>query len=67
MVMDGPTNRHAFHSDVRHVLIPTLRPGDIVVRDNLPAHKGAETRMMIEAVRANLIFLPLYSPDLQHD
>ena len=63
MVIDGPMNRDAFHSYVRHVLTSTLRPGDIVVMDNLPAHKGSETRAMIEAVGAKLLFLPPYSPD----
>jgi len=63
MVIDGPMNRDAFHAYVRHVLTPTLRPGDIVVMDNLPAHKGGETRMMIEAAGARLLYLPPYSPD----
>jgi transposase len=45
------------------VLAPTLRPGDIVVMDNLPAHKGAAIRTLIEACGANLLLLPPYSPD----
>lgn len=63
MVIDGPMNRDAFRAYVRHVLAPTLRPGDIVVMDNLPAHKGTETRGMIEAAGATLLYLPPYSPD----
>jgi len=63
MVLDGPMNRDAFRAYVRHVLAPTLRPGDIVVMDNLPAHKGAEIRTMIEAAGASLLYLPPYSPD----
>ena len=46
------------------VLVPTLRPGDIVVMDNLPAHKRAEVRIAIQAVGARLLYLPPYSPDL---
>ena len=49
MVLDGPMNAEAFHAYVSQVLVPTLRPGDIVVMDNLPAHKGAAVRTMIEA------------------
>ncbi len=63
MVIDGPMNRDAFRAYVRHMLAPTLRPGDIVVMDNLPAHKGTETRGMIEAAGATLLYLPPYSPD----
>ena len=63
MVIDGPMNRDVFHAYVRHVLTPTLKPGDIVVMDNLPAHKGGETRRMIEAAAARLLYLPPYSPD----
>jgi transposase InsO family protein len=44
--------------------VPTLRPGDIVVIDNLPAHKRHEVREIIEAVGATLLYLPPYSPDL---
>jgi transposase len=63
MVIDGPMNRDAFHAYLHHVLTPTLRPGDIVVMDNLPAHKGTETRRLIEAAGARLLYLPPYSPD----
>jgi transposase len=48
---------------VRQVLVPTLEPGDVVVADNLPAHKGRRVREAIEAAGASLVFLPPYSPD----
>lgn len=63
-VLDGPMNREAFLVYVDKVLAPTLRPGDIVVMDNLPAHKGDQVRALIEARDARLMFLPPYSPDL---
>ena len=63
MVLDGPMNADAFRAYVRHVLAPTLQSGDIVVMDNLPAHKHADIRMLIEAASARLLYLPPYSPD----
>ena len=63
MVLDGPMNRVAFQAYIDQVLVPTLRRGDIVVMDNLPAHKGSETRYAIEAAGAQLRYLPPYSPD----
>ena len=66
MTLDGPINGdwfEAFEAYVRHVLIPTLRSGDVVVMDNLSSHKRASVREMIEAVGARLLFLPPYSPD----
>ena len=63
MVLDGPMNGDAFRSYVEQVLVPTLRPGDIVVMDNLPAHKPVAVRQAIEAAGAELRFLPPYSPD----
>ena len=63
MVLDGPMNGAAFQAYVEQVLAPTLRPGDIVVLDNLPAHKPAAVRQAIEATGAQLQFLPPYSPD----
>ncbi len=56
-------NRSAFLAYVQQVLVPELRPGDIVLADNLPAHKGRLVREAIEAVGASLVFLPPYSPD----
>ena len=62
-VMSGAINRAAFHAYVEKVLVPELRPGDIVVMDNLSSHKGPRTRELIEAAGAHLLFLPPYSPD----
>ena len=64
MVLDGPINRDAFQAYVDQVLVPELRPGDVVVMDNLSSHKGPAVRRAIEAVGASLLYLPPYSPDL---
>ena len=63
MLLDGPMNGTAFRAYVEQVLAPTLAPGDIVVMDNLPAHKGAAIKAAIEARGARLLYLPPYSPD----
>jgi len=63
-VLDGPMNRDAFLVYIEKVLGPTLTEGDIVVMDNLPAHKGEAVSQLIEATGAKLLFLPPYSPDL---
>jgi transposase len=63
-LLDGPTNGTRFRSYVTDTLIPVLHPGDIVVMDNLPAHKVAGVREAIEAAGARLLDLPSYSPDL---
>ena len=63
MVLDGPMNRVAFQAYIEQVLVPTLRRGDTVIMDNLPAHKGHEVRQAIEAAGAMLLYLPPYSPD----
>jgi transposase len=63
LVIDGPINGVWFQTYVDQVLVPTLRPGDIVVMDNLGSHKGAGVRQAIEAVGATLLYLPPYSPD----
>ena len=63
-VIDGAMNRDAFLVYVEKVLGPTLKSGDLVVMDNLPAHKGEKVRALIEAKGAKLRFLPPYSPDL---
>ena len=62
-VLDGPINRIAFEAYVEQVLAPGLRPGDIVILDNLSSHKGPRTRDLIKADGARLLFLPPYSPD----
>lgn len=64
MAVDGATDRDVFREYVRWVLVPALRPGDIVVLDNLGAHGDAEVLKLIEAAQAELRFLPPYSPDL---
>ena len=62
-VFDGPIDTPTFHAYVEQVLVPTLRPGDVVVLDNLAVHKQPEVRAAIEAAGAHLRFLPPYSPD----
>ena len=64
LVLDGPINGRSFLAYVEQFLVPTLRPGDIVIMDNLGSHKGAAVRRAIRAVGAKLWFLPPYSPDL---
>ena len=63
MLLDGPMNGPAFLAYAEQVLAPQLRPGDIVIMDNLPAHKVAGVRDAIHSAGANLFFLPPYSPD----
>jgi transposase len=63
-VFDGPINGDSFRAYVEQILVPTLRPGDIVVLDNLGSHKGQAVRAAIRAIGAHLLFLPPYSPDL---
>ena len=62
-VFDGPIDNATFRAYVEQVLVPTLRPGDVVVLDNLAAHKQPEVRVAIEQAGALLRFLPPYSPD----
>jgi len=64
MVVDGATNKDVFQAYVRHILLPTLKDGDVVVLDNLSAHKNKAIRDLIESVGAELWYLPPYSPDL---
>ena len=63
MVLDGPMNGPAFLAYVEQVLAPTLQSDDVVVMDNLPAHKVAGVRAIIEATGARMRLLPPYSPD----
>ena len=64
MAIDGATSAEVFRAYVHHVLVPTLRPGDLVILDNLPAHKDREALDRIAEVGAEVRFLPPYSPDL---
>jgi len=63
-LLDGPIDGESFQLYVEKVLLPTLRPGDIVIMDNLGSHKGKAVRRLIRSAGAKLIFLPKYSPDL---
>jgi transposase len=63
-VIDGAVNGDIFLAYIRQMLVPSLRPGDIVVMDNLSSHKVAGVRQAIEAAGAELRYLPPYSPDL---
>lgn len=63
-LFDGPINADCFLAYVSQVLVPTLKPGDIVIMDNLGSHKGRAVRAAIRAAGARLFFLPPYSPDL---
>ena len=62
--IEGPVDGDSFRLYVEKVLLPTLRPGDIVIMDNLGSHKGKAVRQLIRAAGAKLFFLPKYSPDL---
>jgi len=64
MVVDGATTKDIFEAYVEQILLPTLKAGDIVVLDNLSAHKSQRAREWIESVGAELYYLPAYSPDL---
>lgn len=64
MVLDGAMDGIAFRVYIEHFLVPTLKPGDIVIMDNLPAHKSPIIRTLIEGAGATLRYLPPYSPDL---
>lgn len=63
-LLDSPINGASFRTYVEKVLVPTLKPGDIVIMDNLGSHKGRAVRQAIRAAGAKLFFLPKYSPDL---
>lgn len=64
MVLDGPMTGEAFRIYSKDFLCPTLKPGDIVIADNLPSHKVSGIKSAIEKVGATLLYLPPYSPDL---
>ena len=63
-VLDGPMTGEVFRVYVEQMLAPALLPGDVVVMDNLPAHKVAGIKEAIRAVGASILYLPAYSPDL---
>lgn len=63
-VIDGPINGETFLAYVEQVLVPTLKPGDLVIMDNLGSHKGLRVRRALRSAGAKLFFLPPYSPDL---
>jgi transposase len=63
-VIDGPINGRSFLAYVEQMLVPILRPGDVVIMDNLGSHKRQAIRRAIRAAGAKLLFLPAYSPDL---
>ncbi len=62
-LIDGATDRQVPDTYVERVLVPTLRPGQVVVWDNLSAHKSVRARAAIEAIGCEVVFLPAYSPD----
>ena len=64
MVLDGPVNSLSFCGFCEWLLAPSLRVGDLVVMDNLNVHKSSQAIQTIEAVGAEVIYLPPYSPDL---
>jgi transposase len=64
LAIEGATDTEVFQVYVREVLCPTLRPGDIVVMDNLSPHKSEPTLDLIRQAGAKVLFLPAYSPDL---
>ena len=63
MAVEGSTDQEVFEAYVEHALAPTLEAGQVVIMDNLPAHKPARVRELIEERGCELIYLPAYSPD----
>jgi transposase len=63
VVVSGAVDRLAFDAFVAQALVPSLRPGQLVVLDNLAVHEGATARKLVEAAGCRLVFLPTYSPD----
>jgi transposase len=64
ITVDAAVNRDVFEAFVEQALLPSLKPGDVVVMDNLSSPKGIRVRQLIESVGAGVIYLPPYSPDL---
>ena len=63
MAFDGAMNKITFITFVREVLLPTLRPGQIIIMDRLTSHRNSEVKALIEGAGCSLVFLPSYSPD----
>jgi transposase len=63
MSVEGSTTQKVFEAYVEKVLAPTLKPGQVVILDNLSAHKGEKVKQLIESRAASVVFLPAYSPD----
>lgn len=63
MLLDGAADRAAFQLYVEHILVPTLKPGQVVILDNLSVHKNSAVRDAIHAAQCRVLFLPSYSPD----
>jgi transposase len=63
LAVEGSTTREVFEAYLEHVLAPSLKPGQVVVMDNLTAHKGERVKELIEERGCKLIYLPPYSPD----
>ena len=64
LAVEGPTTRGVFETYLERLLVPSLRPGQVVVMDNLSSHKGERVREIIEGKGCELLYLPPYSPDL---
>ena len=64
LAVEGPTTKAVFETYPERVLAPSLRPGQVVVMDNLSSHKGPRVRELVEARGCELLYLPAYSPDL---
>ena len=64
LAVEGPTTKAVFETYLEWVLAPSLRPGQVVVMDNLSSHKGPRVRELVEARGCELLYLPAYSPDL---
>jgi transposase len=63
VAVEGPTTKAVFEAYVEQVLAPSLTPGQVIVLDNLTAHKGERVRKLVETRGCRLLFLPSYSPD----
>ena len=63
LAVEGPTTREVFETYLERVLVPSFRPGQVVVMDNLSSHKGGRVRELIEERGCKLLYLPPYSPD----